>query len=424
MPEEPDLHKQVFDRIEKERHNLTVFVGSVREFFEIHPVLTAGPLPIIHSVKSRLKSPNSIADKLERKRNKGGEVTPENVFEEITDLAGVRVLHLHQRQFQQIHETILERVEQGYWKLHEDPRAYSWDPEAKKYFDSLGLNTEVRPTYYTSVHYLVRQQAGLPLCCEIQVRTLFEEIWGEIDHYVNYPHPTKNIAVREQLRVLSKLVSTGTRLADAIFAVHESSESPGQESPPDGPAKDAEFFDPLEDTSRWSGVDGGEIERAPSPEGSGRTCAKRTMRADPGGATSPLPSSLRRGLVLSGRLYSPPVDSRTGGSNRVSIESNQGDGYGIHISQASSTVHIEMRRGGTGISLGQPVQVPNLPTGHWYRFMLKVENTGEMEAHVLTEEGKVLGTANAADTSFNDFNRVAIRGGFPYFISDMLVRKT
>ncbi|WP_315782452.1 hypothetical protein [Bradyrhizobium sp. SZCCHNPS1003] len=26
-----------------------------------------------------------------------------------------------------------------------------------------------------------------PLSCEIQVRTLFEEIWGEIDHQLNYP---------------------------------------------------------------------------------------------------------------------------------------------------------------------------------------------------------------------------------------------
>ncbi|MCY1382839.1 hypothetical protein D9M69_709010 [compost metagenome] len=58
------------------------------------------------------------------------------------------------------------------------------------------------------------------VACEVQVRTLFEEAWGEIDHSINYPEPTARMASIEQLRVLSKLVSTGSRLADAIFKVH------------------------------------------------------------------------------------------------------------------------------------------------------------------------------------------------------------
>lgn len=75
--------------------------------------------------------------------------------------------------------------------------------------------------YYRSVHYVVKPNNPNPTCCEIQVRTLFEEIWGEIDHNINYPHKTDDIACKEQLRVLSKLVSTGTRLADSIFRTYE-----------------------------------------------------------------------------------------------------------------------------------------------------------------------------------------------------------
>lgn len=59
-----------------------------------------------------------------------------------------------------------------------------------------------------------------PIKCEIQVRTLYEEIWGEIDHYINYPYPTDSIACKEQLRVLSKLSVTGKRLADSILNSH------------------------------------------------------------------------------------------------------------------------------------------------------------------------------------------------------------
>ena len=70
------------------------------------------------------------------------------------------------------------------------------------------------------MHYVIKPNNNNPVCCEIQVRTLFEEIWGEIDHTINYPQPTTEIACSEQLRVLSKLVSTGTRLADSIFRTH------------------------------------------------------------------------------------------------------------------------------------------------------------------------------------------------------------
>ncbi|MFR8768448.1 MAG: hypothetical protein ACLVGF_12035 [Eubacterium sp.] len=86
--------------------------------------------------------------------------------------------------------------------------------------DNLGIRT-IRDTYYTSVHYVIKPNNELSnITCEIQVRTLFEEIWGEIDHTINYPHPTEIIACKEQLRVLAKLVSTGTRLADSIFRTY------------------------------------------------------------------------------------------------------------------------------------------------------------------------------------------------------------
>jgi len=74
---------------------------------------------------------------------------------------------------------------------------------------------------------VVKPQAGSPLTCEIQVRTLFEEAWGEIDHALNYPRATEILACKEQLRVLAKLASTGTRLADSIFATATQEEGRG-----------------------------------------------------------------------------------------------------------------------------------------------------------------------------------------------------
>lgn len=138
----------------------------------------------------------------------------------MTDLAGVRILHLYQDQFIQIHRLIAKQIAEKEWYLHETPVAYSWDPESISFFKELGLDVQYKESFYTSIHYVVKPKFDSNICCEIQVRTLFEEIWGEIDHTINYPSATQNKACKEQLRVLSKLVSTGTRLADSIFQLH------------------------------------------------------------------------------------------------------------------------------------------------------------------------------------------------------------
>ena len=198
---------------------LESFLSQVEVFFLKNPILNSKDFPIVHSVKSRFKDPEHLRDKLIRKAQKECVIDKNNFLKEINDLIGVRVLHLYQDQFPSIHHEIFKKVTvMGDWAFVKEPKAYTWDPESQQLYEELGILTEVRDTYYTSVHYIVKPNNNKnPVCCEIQVRTLFEEIWGEIDHSINYPHETESIACKEQLRVLSKLVSTGTRLIDSIF---------------------------------------------------------------------------------------------------------------------------------------------------------------------------------------------------------------
>lgn len=196
------------------------FLAAILVFFQKHPHLNRKPFPIIHSIKSRLKDTNHLRDKLNRKFEKGTVINKENIFSEITDLIGVRVLHLYQDQFLFIHKAINEKIDSGDWAFVEKPKAYTWDPESVRFYQDLALECELKDTYYTSIHYLVKPNNHNFVCCEVQVRTLFEEIWGEIDHSINYPQPTDSLSCKEQLRVLSKLVSTGTRLADSIFRTY------------------------------------------------------------------------------------------------------------------------------------------------------------------------------------------------------------
>lgn len=103
------------------------------------------------------------------------------------------------------------------WHLHEKPKAYTWDQESSEFFKRLDLEVILKPSSYTSVHYVIRPKPFSRICCEIQVRTLFEEVWGEVDHVLNYPNETSIVACREQLRVLAKIAGAGTRLVDSIF---------------------------------------------------------------------------------------------------------------------------------------------------------------------------------------------------------------
>ncbi|PRF33819.1 (p)ppGpp synthetase [Burkholderia multivorans] len=214
-------YHNLLELYKRKRRYFELFLRSVEAEFSSAPELNTGTPTVIHSLRGRLKDEDHLVGKIVRKQADGRKITEENLFSEITDFAGLRVLHLYQSQFSEINSFIMKKVRAKSWRLLEKPIAYTWDPESVDYFKNFKLRTSVKPSYYTSVHYVLapaNSQEGIS--CEIQVRTLFEEAWGEIDHSINYPERTTKIASIEQLRVLSKLVSTGSRLADAIFKVH------------------------------------------------------------------------------------------------------------------------------------------------------------------------------------------------------------
>jgi len=215
-----EVIKDCIELYKQQQNQFQIFINSIRDFFLLDPPTNDKNVSVIHSIKYRLKDPEHLADKISRKWSNDNPIDKSNLFSRVTDLAGLRVLHLYQDQFPLIHERIMEKVNSKEWFLAEDPKAYTWDPETERFFENLGIHCQQKESFYTSIHYLVKKREDDFITCEIQVRTLFEEIWGEIDHTINYPHPTDSIACKEQLRVLSKLVSTGTRLADSIFRTY------------------------------------------------------------------------------------------------------------------------------------------------------------------------------------------------------------
>lgn len=179
---------------------------------------------LIHSLKWRTKDPSHLQDKLIRKATKAIEegksfaITADNLFDEIPDLAGVRLLHLHMRQMEQIHPLIMQIFADEAYVLSGNPEAKTWDLEYEQMFKTLNVAVQRNESMYTSVHYVVKQNTTSRRLCELQVRTLAEEVWGEISHTINYPHETDSVACKEQLKVLARVVSACSRLVDSIVA--------------------------------------------------------------------------------------------------------------------------------------------------------------------------------------------------------------
>lgn len=178
---------------------------------------------VVHSVKQRTKDPEHLRAKLLRKLLQAKEsaavfdIDKQNLFKRVNDLAGFRIIHLHTRQVEEIHDELLAIFEEQRWILVEGPVAKTWDDESRSYFRALGWKTEDSESMYTSVHYVVQPNSRFEVTCEIQVRTLMEEVWGEVDHSINYPVKSESQSCREQIKVLARLTSSCSRLVDSIF---------------------------------------------------------------------------------------------------------------------------------------------------------------------------------------------------------------
>ncbi|MGV7167728.1 (p)ppGpp synthetase [Xanthomonas citri] len=172
--------------------------------------------PVIHSFKRRLKSEKSIEEKIKKKRIEGALVSSANIFSVMTDIYAVRLIHLYPQDIEVIHGAIIEHAAKRDWILVEKPKAYTWDPDSVSFLRSLGLKCEVKPSFYTSVHYLVKPKKNSNAVCEIQVRSLLEEVWGEVDHKVKYKGLNTDERVAEHLAVLARLIGAGSRVLSAI----------------------------------------------------------------------------------------------------------------------------------------------------------------------------------------------------------------
>ncbi|TPE42702.1 RelA/SpoT domain-containing protein [Pontibacter mangrovi] len=186
----------------------------------------------VHSVQYRIKDPLHLLHKIIRKKRE----YPERNFNQhtylslINDLVGVRALHLYRESW--LHTS---RYVQRMWPLKRPPYAYVGGGENEQHLHSLarlGCQLFAHPQAYKAIHFVIETQpARQRYYAEVQLRTVFEEGWSEIDHTIRYPFRVNNPQLDRLLQLLNKLTSQADNLASLIHTLaHALGELPSDPS--------------------------------------------------------------------------------------------------------------------------------------------------------------------------------------------------
>ena len=193
--------------------SFNLFAQSLMDYFKNNPKLGE----FIYSIKYRIKDERSLRAKLERISTDSSD---QDLASQITDFAGLRIIHLHMDQLATIHPLVLGILEEHECQLLKSPKAYYWDLEYENLFRKIDIKAVQRNTMYTAVHYDIRANQRNRITCELQVRSLTEELWGEVSHKVNYPKKSSSESCQDQLKALARLTAGCGRLVDSIFKTH------------------------------------------------------------------------------------------------------------------------------------------------------------------------------------------------------------
>jgi len=198
----------IYNHYNSTKHQFTSAVNPI--------VMSLNSIPECHAINSRIKDPYHLIEKIIRLsiKEKSPYTTLGTYTKEVKDLIGVRIIHKFKDEWENIHNRIVSEFD-----LIELPKAYvsKFDPQGLiNGYQLKGLQIEEKRPEYRSLHYNVNVPVNRTnYYAEIQVRTLFEEAWGEIDHKIRYPYEEDDI----DLTGLFSAAASVAGLADALGSV-------------------------------------------------------------------------------------------------------------------------------------------------------------------------------------------------------------
>lgn len=178
----------------------------------------------IHSIRSRVKDPEHLIEKIIRKRGKEqkekySQINAENYLDIIRDFIGIRILVLSKEEWEGIFDwmvTAFSGKSDAIGTMEERPVAYTRYGDRDIFGDK--IHKEHTNKGYRSQHYIVKYKNYY---CEIQVRTLAEEVFGEFDHKVKYPYREDNKFLKRYTTSVSQLLDSVDEIISTCFQLGE-----------------------------------------------------------------------------------------------------------------------------------------------------------------------------------------------------------
>ena len=156
----------------------------------------------IHHMEYRLKPPQSIAGKMQKK---GLEITAENIRKNLTDIAGVRVICNYLHDINRIANLLIRQDDITLIRKND----YINEPK-KNGYRSLHLIVLV-PIF------LAERTESVPV--EIQIRTIAMDFWASLEHQLKYKgHSDMSEGLRERLKYCAESI---TRLDEEMQMIYE-----------------------------------------------------------------------------------------------------------------------------------------------------------------------------------------------------------
>ena len=160
----------------------------------------------IESISSRVKNPKSIMEKMARK---GWPLTVEAVWENLNDVAGVRVICSF---LEDIYDVAAMFMKQDDIEVL----------EIKDYIKN------PKPNGYRSLHLIVQvpiflSDKTLPMKVEVQIRTIAMDFWASLEHQVKYKKGLDDAeTISEELRQCAETINeTDQKMQDIYHKIQK-----------------------------------------------------------------------------------------------------------------------------------------------------------------------------------------------------------
>lgn len=194
--EDVELPEKLLDKVEQFKETMMMYncaIRSIRTKLEVlndELSLTNNRNPI-EFIKTRIKKPRSIVNKLNRK---GLDISLTSIVESLNDVAGIRVVCSFIDDIYSISDML---TRQDDIKLIEI-KDYIKNPKPNGY-RSLHLIVEV-PVFFSD--------RTLPLRAEIQIRTIGMDFWASLEHKLKYKNNIDiSEVISEELKKCSAIIS-------------------------------------------------------------------------------------------------------------------------------------------------------------------------------------------------------------------------